>query len=199
MSDIQVEKQTAIGSRQFIFSPCVLWFTGLSGAGKSTTALGVQKALRERCYATYFLDGDILRLGLNKDLGFTDMDRKENNRRTAEVASLMMDAGLITLVASISPFRATRDELRKRFMPGRFIEIYVDSPLSLCESRDVKGLYRKVREGKLDNFTGVDSPYETPLNPEIHLQTDVWSSDECIAKVLSFLEANQHIRFSYEV
>ena len=117
----------------------------------------------------------------------------------AEVASLMVDAGLITLVASISPFRTVRDELRQRFMPGRFIEIYVDSPLSLCESRDTKGLYRKVREGKLYNFTGVDSPYEAPLSPEIHLQTGVWSSDECINKVLSFLETGQHIQLANEV
>lgn len=195
MNDIQNQKKIAVGMRSVIcsLSPCVLWFTGLSGAGKSTTALGVQKVLRERNYATYLLDGDILRQGLSKDLGFTDMDRKENNRRMAEVASLMMDAGLIILVASISPFRAVRDELRQRFMPGKFIEIYVDSPLSLCELRDVKGLYRKVRGNKLNNFTGVDSPYEVPLNPEIHLQTNVLSSDACINKVLCFLEANQYI------
>lgn len=174
-------------------SPCVLWFTGLSGAGKSTTASGVQRALQERGCASYLLDGDILRKGLCHDLGYSDEDRKENNRRMVEVASLMVDAGLITLVASISPFRSVRDEFRQRFKPQQFIEIYVDAPLALCEMRDPKGLYQRVRNGTLNKFTGVDSSYEAPLNPEIHLQTDRMAMDLCINQVLAFLERHQYI------
>ena len=151
--------------------PACLWFTGLSGAGKSTVANLVEKRLHALGYHTYLLDGDNLRHGLNRDLGFTDEDRVENIRRAAEAAWLMVDAGLIVLVAFISPFRGERAMARARFAPGVFQEVFVDTPLAVCEARDAKGLYAKARAGQISNFTGIDSPYEPPLAPEFHLRT----------------------------
>jgi bifunctional enzyme CysN/CysC len=151
--------------------PAVLWFTGLSGAGKSTIANLVEKKLHSLGRHTVLLDGDNIRHGLNRDLGFTDADRVENVRRVAEVAKLMSDAGLIVLVSFISPFRAERELARSLVARGEFYEIFVDTPLAEAERRDVKGLYRKARTGELKNFTGVDSPYEPPATPEIRIDT----------------------------
>ncbi|MBK1672635.1 sulfate adenylyltransferase subunit CysN [Ectothiorhodospira shaposhnikovii] len=151
--------------------PCVLWFTGLSGAGKSTIANLVEKKLHAEGRHTYLLDGDNIRHGLNKDLGFTDADRVENIRRVGEVARLMVDAGLIVLTAFISPFRSERQMARELLKDGEFLEIFVDTPLEAAEARDPKGLYRKARRGELKNFTGIDSPYERPESPEIHVDT----------------------------
>jgi bifunctional enzyme CysN/CysC len=151
--------------------PCVLWFTGLSGAGKSTIANIVEKRLNALGHHTYLLDGDNVRHGLNKDLGFTDADRVENIRRIAEVSRLMVDAGLIVLVSFISPFRAERRMARELLQPGEFFEMFVDTPLALAETRDPKGLYKKARRGELKNFTGIDSPYEEPEHPEIRIDT----------------------------
>jgi bifunctional enzyme CysN/CysC len=149
----------------------VVWLTGLSGSGKSTIANMIEKKLHAHGRHTYLLDGDNVRHGLNKDLGFTDEDRVENIRRVAEVAKLMVDAGLIVLVSFISPFRAERRMARELMGPNEFVEVFVDTPLAVAESRDVKGLYRKARAGELKNFTGVDSPYEVPEAPEIHIDT----------------------------
>lgn len=151
--------------------PCVLWFTGLSGAGKSTIANWVEKKLYARGQHTYLLDGDNVRHGLNRDLGFTDADRVENIRRVSEVSKLMVDAGLIVLSAFISPFRAERKMARDLMAEGEFIEIFIDTPLEIAEQRDVKGLYKKARAGELKNFTGIDSAYEAPEAPEIHIKT----------------------------
>src|ERR1700726_30353 len=150
---------------------CVLWLTGLSGAGKSTIANLVEKKLHALGRHTFLLDGDNVRHRLNKDLGFTDADRVENIRRIGEVAKLMTDAGLIVLTAFISPFRAERRMVREMSLPGEFIEIYVETPLEVAEQRDVKGLYKKARAGELKHFTGIDSPYEPPENPEIRVNT----------------------------
>ncbi|KRG87726.1 adenylyltransferase [Stenotrophomonas daejeonensis] len=165
-------------------TPKVLWFTGLSGAGKSTIANQVEKRLHARGCHTFILDGDNVRHGLNRDLGFTDEDRVENIRRVAEVARLMADAGLIVLVSFISPFRAERQMARERFAEGEFIEVFVDVPLEVAESRDVKGLYRKARAGQIPNFTGIDSPYEAPENPELHLYADGEALDAMVDQVV---------------
>lgn len=160
---------------------CVVWLTGLSGAGKSTIANLLEKALHAEGGHTYLLDGDNVRHGLNKDLGFTDADRVENIRRIAEVARLMVDAGLIVITAFISPFRAERAMARELFEEGQFIEVHVDTPLAVAEQRDVKGLYRKARQGELKNFTGIDSPYEAPEQPECTLNTANMSAEEAAA------------------
>ena len=167
--------------------PRVLWFTGLSGAGKSTIANLVDKRLHALGHHTFLLDGDNVRHGLNRDLGFTDEDRVENIRRVAEVAKLMTEAGLIVLVSFISPFRAERQMARARFEEGEFIEIFVDVPLAVAEQRDVKGLYRKARAGQIPNFTGIDSPYETPEHAEIHLDAGSHSPEQLAAAVLGKL------------
>ncbi|MFT9099979.1 MAG: adenylyl-sulfate kinase [Zymomonas mobilis subsp. pomaceae] len=147
----------------------ILWFTGLSGSGKSTVAGALEQVLHSRGVSTYLLDGDNIRHGLCRDLGFSDADRKENIRRVGEVAKLMADAGLVVLTAFISPHRVERQMVRDMVQQGRFIEIFVDTPLAVCESRDPKGLYKKARAGELKNFTGIDSVYEAPLKPEIRL------------------------------
>ncbi|KFA33963.1 sulfate adenylyltransferase subunit CysN [Xanthomonas vasicola] len=168
-------------------APRVLWFTGLSGAGKSTVANLVDKRLHSLGYHTFILDGDNVRHGLNRDLGFTDEDRVENIRRVAEVARLMADAGLIVLVSFISPFRAERQLARERFDQGEFVEVFVDVPLAVAEARDVKGLYRKARAGQIPNFTGIDSPYEAPETPQIHLHADGENVEVLARHVLEFL------------
>jgi bifunctional enzyme CysN/CysC len=150
---------------------CVLWFTGLSGAGKSTVANLVEKRLFALGRHSTMLDGDNVRHGLNRDLGFTDTDRVENIRRVGEVARLMSDAGLIVLVSFISPFRSERQMARELLPPGTFIEVFIDAPLAVAESRDPKGLYRKARRGEIKHFTGISSPYEAPENPELHIDT----------------------------
>jgi bifunctional enzyme CysN/CysC len=167
--------------------PCVLWFTGLSGAGKSTIANLVEKKLHAEGRQTYLLDGDNVRHGLNKDLGFTDEDRVENIRRVAEVARLMVDAGLIVLVSFISPFRAERRLARSLVEGGEFFEVFVDTPLAAAEARDAKGLYKKARRGELKNFTGIDSPYEAPENPEIKLDTTVLGAEAAAERVIAHL------------
>lgn len=166
----------------------VLWFTGLSGAGKSTVANLVDKRLHALGYHTFVLDGDNVRHGLNRDLGFTDEDRVENIRRVAEVARLMTDAGLIVLVSFISPFRAERQMARELFAPDEFVEVFVDVPLDVAEARDVKGLYRKARAGLIPNFTGIDSPYEAPERPEVHLDAAGTPPEALVAKVLAALD-----------
>ncbi|WP_347331313.1 sulfate adenylyltransferase subunit CysN [Marinimicrobium locisalis] len=167
--------------------PCVLWLTGLSGAGKSTIANLVEKKLYTRGNHTYLLDGDNVRHGLNKDLGFTDADRVENIRRIAEVAKLMVDAGLIVITAFISPFRSERDMTRNLLESNEFVEVYVATPLEVAEQRDAKGLYQKARKGELKNFTGIDSPYEPPENPECVLNTTEMSPEEAADKVIAFM------------
>ena len=168
--------------------PAVLWLTGLSGSGKSTLANRIEQRLQAEGRHTYILDGDNVRHGLNKDLGFSESDRVENIRRVAEVAKLMADAGLIVLVAFISPFRADRDLARGLMADGEFIEVYVDAPLSVAESRDPKGLYKKARAGELKNFTGIDSPYEAPLNPEVHIDTTTTSPDEAAERIMRLIQ-----------
>jgi len=168
-------------------SPRVLWFTGLSGAGKSTIANLVERKLHALGRHTYLLDGDNVRHGLNRDLGFTEADRVENIRRVAEVAKLMLDAGLITLVSFISPFRAERDMARGLAGEGNFLEIFIDAPLALAEQRDPKGLYQKARRGELKNFTGIDSPYEPPVNPQLHIDTQRESAEAAAERIVETL------------
>lgn len=152
--------------------PFLVWMTGLSGSGKSTLASALEKQLFEKGLKTYLLDGDLIRAGLNKDLGFSKEDRKENIRRIGEVCKLMTDAGLIVITAFISPFRADRDLVRSMFTASDFAEIFINASLEVCETRDVKGLYNKARKGLIPEFTGISSPYEEPLNPELTLNTD---------------------------
>jgi bifunctional enzyme CysN/CysC len=167
--------------------PAVLWFTGLSGAGKSTIANIVERKLHAEGRHTYLLDGDNLRHGLNRDLGFTMADRVENVRRTAEVAALMADAGLVVLVSLISPYRAERRMARDLTGATRFLEIYVDTPLDVAESRDRKGLYAKARRGEIPNFTGIGAPYEAPENPDLHISTAEFSPEEAADEVIRLL------------
>jgi bifunctional enzyme CysN/CysC len=185
---IEVNKQAhaALNRHQ----PCVVWFTGLSGAGKTTIANLVQKKLHALGRHTYLLDGDNVRHGLNKDLGFTEADRVENIRRVVEVAGLMVDAGLIVLASFISPFRSERRMARNLFESGEFHEIFVDTPLEIAEDRDPKGLYKKARHGELKNFTGIDSPYEQPENPELHIDTTKDTPEEAADRIVAHLEAN---------
>ena len=167
--------------------PAVLWFTGLSGAGKSTIANLVEKKLARMNRHTFLLDGDNVRHGLNKDLGFTDADRVENIRRVGEVAKLMTDAGLIVITAFISPFRSEREMVRQMMQPGEFIEVHIDTPLAEAEARDVKGLYKKARSGDLKNFTGIDSPYEAPEDPEIRIDTTSLTAEEAADLIVARL------------
>lgn len=177
-------------SRQKSQSPCCFWFTGLSGAGKSTLANLLEQRLFDLGRHTYLLDGDNLRHGLNRDLGFTEADRVENIRRVAEVAKLMVDAGLIVIASFISPFRAERQMARQLFASNEFIEVYVATPLAECEKRDTKGLYAKARRGELKNFTGIDSAYEAPEQPEIVVDTCELSAEACVEKILAALQYN---------
>ncbi len=166
---------------------CALWFTGLSGSGKSTIANEVEYRLNKKGYHTYLLDGDNLRYGLNKDLGFSYKDRVENIRRVAEVAKLFVDAGIIVLVAFISPFLKEREKAKKIIGKENFIEIFVDTPLEECMKRDPKGLYKKALNKEITEFTGIDSPYEPPENPDIHIETMGISVEEAVKEILGFL------------
>ena len=167
----------------------ILWFTGLSGAGKSTLAHAVEERLYQLGCRTFVLDGDNVRHGLCGDLGFTDQDRQENIRRIAEVAKLMLEAGTITLTAFISPFRAERALARKLVPHGDFIEIYCNCELTICEQRDVKGLYQKARQGEIKHFTGISSPYESPEKPELIVDTGAFALEACVDQVLDLLRA----------
>jgi bifunctional enzyme CysN/CysC len=163
--------------------PVIVWFTGLSGAGKSTVANILERRLNIGGYHTTMLDGDNLRHGLNRDLGFTEADRVENIRRVGEVAKLMVESGLIVLCSFISPYRAEREMVRRLVGEGEFIEVFVDTPIEDCMQRDPKGLYAKAKAGKLKNFTGVDAPYEAPHSPDVHLATRAMSADELASAV----------------
>jgi bifunctional enzyme CysN/CysC len=185
-ADVDREAHASLKDQQ----PKVLWFTGLSGSGKSTIANEVEKRLHAMGKHTFLLDGDNVRHGLNKDLGFTDTDRIENIRRIGEVAKLMTDAGLIVLTAFISPFRSERQMVREMMPDGEFVEIHIDTPLDVAEARDVKGLYKKAREGTLKNFTGIDSPYEAPEDPEIRIDTTTLPADEAADKIISMIFDN---------
>ena len=167
--------------------PTVFWMTGLSGSGKSTIANAVEKKLAHISLHTFLLDGDNVRHRLNKDLGFTDADRIENIRRVGEVTKLMTDAGLIVITAFISPFRSEREMVRDMIVPGEFVEVFIDTPLSVAEERDVKGLYAKARSGQLKNFTGIDSPYEAPEKPEIRIDTTKMDIDEAAEQIVKYL------------
>ena len=170
----------------------VLWFTGLSGSGKSTIGHRVERLLIQRGAFAYVLDGDNIRHGLNSDLGFAPEDRVENIRRIGEVARLFADAGGLVLSAFISPYRKDRDRVRGLMGPGEFIEVFVDTPIEICEARDPKGLYKKARAGEISNFTGLDAPYEAPTRPEVHVETANLSVDEAAGLVVRYLE-EQHI------
>ncbi|MCW8888562.1 MAG: adenylyl-sulfate kinase [Gammaproteobacteria bacterium] len=165
----------------------ILWFTGLSGSGKSTLAHAVEEELYQKKCRTFVLDGDNVRHGLCSDLGFNDQDRKENIRRIGETAKLMLESGTIVLTAFISPFREDRREVRKLFPHGEFIEVYCDCSLDICEERDVKGIYKKAREGAIEHFTGISSPYEKPQNPELTIRTDLLSLDESVQQIVDYL------------
>ena len=167
---------------------CILWFTGLSSSGKSTLSHAVEDMLFKKDVRTFVLDGDNVRKGLCKDLGFTDADRTENIRRIGEVSKLMMQAGVITLSAFISPFIKDRQLVRELVGLDEFIEIYCDAPLSVCELRDVKGLYKKARQGLIPDFTGISSPFERPANPEITLDTATLTVNECSIRVIDYME-----------
>ena len=166
----------------------ILWFTGLSGSGKSTLAGRVEQELHMQGRLTFLLDGDNIRAGLNKDLDFGETSRKENIRRIGEVSKLMLDAGCIVLTAFISPFKEDRQTVRDLVGSERFIEVFVDCPIEECERRDVKGLYKKARAGEISNFTGISSPFETPENPELRVQTHLHSLEACTQQVLDYLK-----------
>lgn len=178
--------QRALSKQQ---EPCVIWFTGLSGAGKSTLAEALESSLQAAGLHTYLLDGDRLRLGLNRDLGFSEPERQENIRRAGEVAALMAEAGLIVLAAFISPFRADRDAVRQ-LVPGRFVEVFIDTPLHVCEARDPKGLYRRARAGLIQNFTGLDSPFEAPQAAELRFDTSSCSVEEAVQQIHDYLRSH---------
>ena len=169
-------------------SSVIIWFTGLSGSGKSTLSKALEQILHEQGYSAYRLDGDNCRFGINSDLGFSDNDRQENIRRIGEVAKLMLDAGLVTIVSVISPFKADRDRLRNSLAADDFIEVYCHSSLTVCEVRDPKGLYKKARAGEIANFTGIGSAYEAPVEPELILHTDSETPKESLSKLIAYLE-----------
>ena len=171
----------------------VIWFTGLSGSGKSTISVELEKALFNHQIHTYRLDGDNVRHGLNRNLGFSPEDRKENIRRIGEVSKLMVDAGLITVTAFISPYKSDREAVRQLLDTDDFIEVYTQCSLSECENRDPKGLYKKVRNGEIAEFTGVNAPYEAPTQPEIVLDTEILSVEASVSKIMDYLQQHQYI------
>ena len=173
--------------------PCILWFTGLSGSGKSTIANAVERKLVGMSKHTYLLDGDNIRMGLNKGLGFSDEDRIENIRRIGEVSKLFVDAGTIVLTAFISPFQKEREAVRTLVEDGKFIEVFIDTPLAICELRDPKGLYKKARSGEIPNFTGISSPYEAPIKPEIHIHNDNISVEDVADQIIEYLEKKGYL------
>lgn len=173
--------------------PCVLWFTGLSGSGKSTVANAVEAFLFKNNNHSYLLDGDNVRHGLNQDLSFNEQDRVENIRRIGEVTKLFTDSGLIVLSAFISPFQSDRQRVRDLFDNGQFVEVFIDTPIEICEQRDPKGLYKKARSGEIKNFTGLDSPYEAPETPEIHLDTTEKTLEELAEEVIAYLRKHGFI------
>ncbi|NPA71560.1 MAG: adenylyl-sulfate kinase [Gammaproteobacteria bacterium] len=183
----EIQKQTAPQQKGV-----TVWFTGLSGAGKTTLAKAVYNELKKRGYKVELLDGDVIRQYLSKGLGFSKEDRDENIRRIGFVADLLTRNGVIVLVSAISPYRATREEVRQKI--GNFIEVYVNAPLEVCEQRDVKGLYKKARAGEIKHFTGIDDPYEPPINPDIECRTDYESIEESTDKVIAKLRALNYIQ-----
>ena len=190
-----VDKQTR--SEQKHQQPRVIWFTGLSASGKSTIAGALEQILTQQGYHTYLLDGDNVRHGLCKDLGFSDDDRKENIRRVGEVAKLNADAGLISLAAFISPFRSDRRIVRNILNEDEFIEVFVDASLDVCKQRDPKGLYEKAIKGEIKQFTGIDSPYEAPEHPEIHIKAGEVSVAEAVNQILAYLDENGILKQGY--
>lgn len=178
--------------------PLVIWFTGLSASGKSTIAGALEHVLTQQGYHTYLLDGDNVRHGLCKDLGFSDEDRKENIRRVGEMAKLAADAGLITLAAFISPFRADRQIVREILPEGEFVEVFVDASLEVCKERDPKGLYEKALRGEIKQFTGIDSPYEVPEHPELNIQAGSISVAEAVNQLLAYLDSSGALKSGYE-
>lgn len=185
-----IQTKVTKGDRQLLLKQRakLIWFTGLSGSGKSTLAVQLEAQLFAKGYKTYLLDGDNIRMGLNKDLNFTDASRVENIRRIGEVAKLMLDAGLVVLSAFISPFKTDRDQVKQIAGEENYIEVFVDTPLEICEQRDVKGLYKRARAGEVKNFTGIDSPYEKPVNPDVTIRTDQLSVDESLTMLLKVVE-----------
>ena len=184
----KVQRQKLSGHKSVI-----IWFTGLSGSGKSTISVALEKELYERNIRSYRLDGDNIRHGLNNNLGFSSSDRTENIRRIGEVSKLMIDAGLITLTAFISPYEEDRNQVRQLVESNEFIEVYVKASLEVCESRDPKGLYKKARLNEIKGFTGIDSPYEQPQKPEVIIDTDILSVEQSVDKLLHFLQENEYI------
>ncbi len=166
----------------------IVWLTGLSGAGKTTVSIALENALFEQKALVTILDGDVVRSGLNQDLGFSAEDRKENIRRIGEVAKLLANQAFVVIVAFISPFREDRDWVRQSMDDGRFIEVFVDCPLAVCEERDTKGLYKKARKGEINDFTGISSPYEPPVSPEIHIKTSEHSVEDCTGQIIQYLD-----------
>lgn len=185
---VRAEGHVTAADRAALFGhgAATVWFTGLSGSGKSTLAFAVERALIERQVASYVLDGDNIRFGLNRDLGFSPEDRTENIRRIGEVCRLFQDAGLYVLTAFVSPYRADRRLVRDLHQPGTFIEVFVDTPLDVCEQRDVKGLYAKARAGEIGEFTGISAPYEEPIDPEVRVDTSAPIS-QCVDEILAVL------------
>ena len=184
----KIDRESKLEQKSF-----VLWFTGLSASGKSTIANAVEKKLYDLRFNTYLLDGDNIRHGLNKDLGFDENSRIENIRRVGETAKLFNDAGLIVLTAFISPFISDRKLVQNLFEKGQFLEVYVDASLETCEKRDPKGMYKKARKGEIENFTGISSPYEPPINPDIHVLNDDVSLDKVSEQIIEYLKKNQYI------
>ncbi len=184
----KVQRQKLSGHKSVI-----IWFTGLSGSGKSTISVALEKELYEQNIRSYRLDGDNIRHGLNNNLGFSSSDRTENIRRIGEVSKLMIDAGLITLTAFISPYEEDRNQVRQLVESNEFIEVYVKASLEVCENRDPKGLYKKARLNEIKGFTGIDSPYEQPKNPEVIIDTDILSVEQSVDKLLHFLQKNEYI------
>lgn len=191
-TDITKEQRNQLNKQQ----SAILWFTGLSGSGKSTIANAVEEYLHRHSIRTYILDGDNVRHGLNGDLGFSDEDRKENIRRIGEVSKLFIDAGVMVLTSFISPFKEDRSFVRNIVHEHEFIEIYIRCPLTVCEKRDIKGLYEKARKGEIKKFTGIDSPYESPDKPEVVVDTSVLSIDQCVGVIVDYLVRNNYIRLS---